>query len=194
MKSSLIKRILAPIPLLIMLCVIFLFSSQDGTSSGGLSSGLGRAICEIFFVVFKKGATADEITAAAEAFEPFLRKGAHVTEYFILNFTVFLPVTVYCTTERHILATESSAYALAKLKKGTYHSTSDSILSFPLRLIVTCLLSVALAAFDELHQYFVPGRDGRVLDVAIDSIGIALSAALIIIVYLLISRNRRKRI
>ncbi len=194
MKSSLIKRILAPIPLLIMLCVILRFSSQNGTSSGGLSQRISLAVCEIFYAFFKKGTAPEAIAEAAATFEPFLRKGAHVTEYFILNFTVFLPVMVYCTTERHILATESSAYALAKLKKGTYHSTSDSILSFPLRLIVTCLLSVALAAFDELHQYFVPGRDGRVLDVAIDSIGIAFSAALIIIVYLLISRNRRKRI
>lgn len=35
-------------------------------------------------------------------------------------------------------------------------------------------LAVAYAVFDEVHQGWVPGRDGRVLDVGIDAAGAAL--------------------
>ena len=36
------------------------------------------------------------------------------------------------------------------------------------------VLATAYAASDELHQLFVPGRDGRIIDVVIDSAGAAL--------------------
>jgi hypothetical protein len=34
-------------------------------------------------------------------------------------------------------------------------------------------LGIAYAASDELHQHFVPGRQGSVLDVLLDSVGVA---------------------
>jgi len=36
---------------------------------------------------------------------------------------------------------------------------------------------VAYAISDELHQHFVPGRSGTVLDVAIDAVGVVAGAA-----------------
>lgn len=39
-------------------------------------------------------------------------------------------------------------------------------------------LGVVYAATDELHQHFVPGRDGNLVDVAIDALGLAAGAAL----------------
>jgi VanZ family protein len=39
-------------------------------------------------------------------------------------------------------------------------------------------LGVAYAGTDELHQHFVPGRDGNVLDVGIDAIGVLLGVSL----------------
>lgn len=36
----------------------------------------------------------------------------------------------------------------------------------------SAVISVVYACTDELHQYFVPGRAGRIVDVCIDSIGI----------------------
>src|SRR5207237_2995487 len=41
------------------------------------------------------------------------------------------------------------------------------------------LLSAAYAALDEWHQTFTPGRGGRVSDVAIDLIGISVTALFI---------------
>ncbi len=37
------------------------------------------------------------------------------------------------------------------------------------------LFSVAYAASDEIHQYFVPGRYAKVRDVALDGLGAALA-------------------
>jgi len=39
-------------------------------------------------------------------------------------------------------------------------------------------LGIAYAASDELHQVFVPGRRGSVLDILIDSVGVAFGVAL----------------
>lgn len=39
-------------------------------------------------------------------------------------------------------------------------------------------LGVGYAATDELHQTFVPGRDGNAVDVAIDAVGVAAGVAL----------------
>jgi VanZ family protein len=42
------------------------------------------------------------------------------------------------------------------------------------------MLSVAYAFTDEIHQLFVPGRTGLLRDVGIDSIGMIISALLIV--------------
>jgi VanZ family protein len=55
--------------------------------------------------------------------------------------------------------------------------------------IVAASLATLYGASDELHQYFVPGRDADVLDVAADARGALVAAA---IAYL-IARMRRRR-
>ena len=40
------------------------------------------------------------------------------------------------------------------------------------------LLGIAYAASDELHQHFVPGREGVPLDVAIDGVGVVAGVVL----------------
>ena len=42
------------------------------------------------------------------------------------------------------------------------------------------MFSLAYAFTDEIHQLFVPGRTGRLRDVGIDSIGMIISALLIV--------------
>jgi VanZ family protein len=39
-------------------------------------------------------------------------------------------------------------------------------------------LAIAYAATDELHQHFVPGRTGSVVDVLIDSVGVVVGIVL----------------
>ena len=42
------------------------------------------------------------------------------------------------------------------------------------REVAALTLGIAYAASDELHQHFVPGRQGSVLDVLLDSVGVAV--------------------
>ncbi len=48
----------------------------------------------------------------------------------------------------------------------------------PARLIWALVLTVLYAASDEYHQTFVPGREGRLLDVGIDALGAMISLVL----------------
>ena len=58
------------------------------------------------------------------------------------------------------------------------HAAEFAVLGFLLlralgREPAALALGIAYAASDELHQYFVPGRQGSLLDVALDSVGVA---------------------
>ncbi|MEK9200859.1 MAG: VanZ family protein [Patescibacteria group bacterium] len=83
------------------------------------------------------------LRASAIAWQDFyIRKAAHIGEYFILSVLYF--------------------YALTK-------STS---FSRPKRLIYTLILAVIYAFTDEFHQTFVFDRTGKIIDVFIDTLGI----------------------
>ena len=87
------------------------------------------------------------LQASAIDWQDFLvKKAAHIVEYFILT----------------------SFYLLPFKKSGPFSSRPA--------VIVAALAAAVFAVLDETHQRFVPGREGRVRDVAIDSIGIFLAA------------------
>lgn len=77
--------------------------------------------------------------------EWFVRKGAHVGEYTILTFFLFRVVWLHLWR---------------KPAKGFF---------------LTGLFSLIYAVSDEVHQYFVPFRQGKSSDILIDCIGISLS-------------------
>lgn len=52
-------------------------------------------------------------------------------------------------------------------------------------------ISVIYAITDEIHQLFVPGRAGRMLDVLIDSSGALVGIILYILLFKLIDKKRR---
>lgn len=49
-------------------------------------------------------------------------------------------------------------------------------------VLVALLVSFVYAAFDEMHQYFVPGRSSSLFDFGIDSLGIIFAFLFIILV------------
>ena len=105
--------------LLVCFClVIFYFSNQDGARSGELSNNL------------------------------FIRKLAHISEYFILACLSFNFFVNYFTL------------------KTNKNYTKVLVISF-----FFCLL---YAISDEVHQTFIPYRSGTYKDVLIDSVGIFL--------------------
>ena len=48
-----------------------------------------------------------------------------------------------------------------------------------IHLLVALALTILYAASDEVHQLFVPWREGRVLDVVFDSLGATISLSLL---------------
>ncbi|MBI4009234.1 VanZ family protein [Candidatus Roizmanbacteria bacterium] len=55
-----------------------------------------------------------------------------------------------------------------------FYSISKSQLTIDKKLLVPIFLSIVYAISDELHQTFVPTREGKVRDVLIDTAGILL--------------------
>lgn len=110
----------------------------------------------IFFFSSMPGyAASRELTPA----EWIVRKGAHVSEFFILGILTFRLVW------RYFFRIPGIAFFLA----GS--------------------LALLFASLDELHQYFVPLRQARVTDIAIDAIGIGLALGIFFILRKISGKN-----
>ncbi|PWJ50075.1 VanZ family protein [Faecalicatena contorta] len=90
-----ILKPLSFLPAIIMVYVIFSFSSQSGVDSGNLSYIVSHKIVKIGNEVLQKNLEEWEIDEVAYRIEYPVRKAAHMTEYFILAVTVSLPFYVY---------------------------------------------------------------------------------------------------
>lgn len=60
------------------------------------------------------------------------------------------------------------------------------------RLLFSVLATMAYAAFDEMHQYFVPDRTSRLYDVAIDTVGGLIGAATFLLVLFIIAAKQKE--
>lgn len=72
-------------------------------------------------------------------------KSLHVIEYGILFFLVFFGVT------------------------------NNSKKKFPQKLLISLMITFLYACSDEIHQLFVPTREGHMRDVMIDSVGMGIA-------------------
>ena len=57
--------------------------------------------------------------------------------------------------------------------------------------VLPVLICLSYACTDEIHQLFVPGRSGKILDVGIDAIGFCVAAAVCNLIRLLRERSSR---
>ncbi|MBO4908184.1 MAG: VanZ family protein [Lachnospiraceae bacterium] len=142
--------------------VITRFSAQDADTSGSLSFEIAEGIAK-FFYSFSEHDASDVLTLAGY-FEHPLRKLAHLCEYGVLGLLFagsFLPV-------------------IGEVRENGGKGRS---------LYLTCIFTVfILAAFDEFHQYFVPGRYASVWDVLLDTFGSALFCY-----FLYLIKDRKKK-
>lgn len=83
-----------------------------------------------------------DLTSGGGLWDLILRKAAHITEYFILTFLLY------------------------RALEGSFN------LSFADLIFSSAFLSLLYAISDEIHQVFVPTRNGNVGDILIDSMGI----------------------
>lgn len=96
--KKLLRYLLKPLsflPAVLMMYVIFNFSAQDGSLSSQLSSSVTTDLVEFCGQVLEKDWDTQQILHYAERLEYYVRKAAHVTEYFLLAVSVSFPLYVY---------------------------------------------------------------------------------------------------
>ncbi len=155
-------RLLSFLPSLLLLYMIFGFSSQDAQASGSLSFEISLFIVRLFSPFLPVSSSEDILLQRAEMIHFFVRKAAHMTEYFLLALSLQLPL-----------------YTCLKQK-----------LSIKKRLLIGFLTTVCIATIDEFYQTTIPGRSGNFTDVCIDSIGALIATFFLLLLFYM--KNRKK--
>jgi len=157
-------KLISFVPTILLLLLIFGFSAQDGETSGSLSFEISMFLVKLVSPLLPVSTTEATLVEYAEQLHLYVRKTAHMPEYFLLALSLQLPL-----------------------------ATCLSRLSFwKTRIFIGFFCTVVFAALDEFHQTFVPGRSGNVLDVCIDSAG-ALAAAFCLYVIFLLRQKKLAR-
>ncbi|MBO4458409.1 MAG: VanZ family protein [Butyrivibrio sp.] len=82
-------------PAIMMMCLIFMLSSQEGTTSSQLSYKVGVKIFTFANEKLDKGWSQERIAELSTKYQYYVRKTAHFTEYFFLGVSVAFPLYVY---------------------------------------------------------------------------------------------------
>ena len=157
-------KLLSFIPSIVLLFLIFGFSAQDGESSGSLSFEISLFLVRLVSPLLPAAMSEEVLFERAEFIHYFVRKAAHMTEYFLLTLSLQLPLAAWLS---HRLTPK-------------------------LRIFLGFTATVLFAALDEFHQTFVPGRSGNFTDVCIDSTG-ALIASLCLLLFFSIYQKKLAR-
>ena len=152
--KQLIIKLLSFVPALLLLFLIFGFSAQDGEESGSLSFQISLFLVQLVSPLLPAAMSEKVLFERAELIHYFVRKAAHMTEYFLLALSLQLPLTAWLSHK----------------------------ISWKPRILTGFLLTAVFAALDEFHQSFVPGRSGNFTDVCIDSIG-AIAASICLFIF-----------
>lgn len=135
------KRIVLLILIILMMGIIFKFSSSNGEESTKHSMGLIGKTIGVIAEIFNPNITDEEKIILYKKYHIPVRKAAHISEYFVLCLFVSLFLSTYDLNYKYII-----------------------VYSFTFCFLYACS--------DEIHQLYVPGRSGNIIDVFVDSIGI----------------------
>lgn len=94
----LLRNTLKPLsflPAIIIMYMIFQFSAQDGGTSAELSYKVSHKIVVLADEYLDLSLSDSEISHYADKFHYYVRKTAHITEYFLLALTISFPLYVY---------------------------------------------------------------------------------------------------
>ncbi|MBR2765725.1 MAG: VanZ family protein [Blautia sp.] len=83
------------LPALVMMYLIYMFSAQPGEQSGALSYRISYEVVELKDRILDTGYDEYELAQQASEIHPYVRKAAHMTEYFLLAVAVSFPLYVY---------------------------------------------------------------------------------------------------
>ncbi len=140
---------------ILMMVVIFLFSSQNGEESGFLSDKVVAFILSLF----KRGFSSFEESVRKDLIDEYsflVRKLAHFSEYALLGFFF-----------------------------SSYLKTGESRRVFVPSLLFGFLYSIT----DEVHQFFLEGRNMSFFDVAVDTSGVLFGTLVSMLVFYMIGNK-----
>lgn len=146
---------IATIFLVILYAFIFSFSEQDGETSGGLSRMISEKCVELWNAIAHKNWSELMIKSFAEYFENPIRKLAHFCEYAVMGgllFWIWYPWIGFGNNDEN----NGGIRVWRKI---------------PLLARISVPWIFISAAFDEIHQLFVPDRYGCFGDVLLDTAG-----------------------
>ena len=176
-KKKIVVSSIATIFLIILYCVIFSFSEQDGETSSGVSSLISEKCVAFLKALSGKNWSQMMVEGMAVYFENPIRKLAHFCEYALMGILLFWIWYPWVGLRKHILMQNHKRKA-----------------KIPCLLKINILWVFISACFDEIHQVFIPGRDGNIWDVLLDTAGGAFGL-LICILWVLVKKgdtNERK--
>ena len=134
--------------------MIFKFSGSSGFNSTKQSRGITYNIIKI---LDGNKLNERELTKLTKRINPVIRKIAHFSIYMILA------IFTYMFIEELNIKSKSEKECLRK------------------KILYTCIFCIIYAIFDEIHQIYVPGRTGKVIDVVIDTLGAFMGIAIILL-------------
>lgn len=152
------------LPAVIMMCVIFYFSSKPANESKESSMTIASRVLNIYENITRVSVGDDKREETINTIDHIIRKCAHFTEYLILAIAISIPL---CIVHR------MTGYRLA---------------------LIAGLITALYAATDEFHQLYVPGRSGEIRDVLIDSSGALLGIVIFTLVSRIFHRKIDKGI
>jgi len=130
------RKIIKWVLLILWVSLIFYMSNQIGKDSSNASGFFVKELVKIVPI----------LKPYTSIISFFVRKVAHIVEYFILGILVYQLVDEYFIKDKRL---------------------------------VSILICIFLSCFDEIHQLFVPLRNGTIIDIFYDSLGFLLAIYLL---------------
>lgn len=187
-RSELFGRIYTVIAILLIIYLystIFQFSAMPAVQSTIQSTSVAQRLTEIIEALLAIDLPFNNSAVQLNELDGFVRKAAHFTEYALLGLLTYSISVCW----NHI---KNQGPIPSTLLRPASSSRKRPILSFFLGPIPTFLLTLALAAADEIHQTFVPGRSGSLRDVLLDSTGILAGILILKLLDGIYTRHRLK--
>ena len=154
------------LPAVVLMTIIFLFSSQPAEESSAESSRVVNLVLHGIEHIRGSAFSSEEFADLAEKIHTPIRKLAHMTEYAILAWTIFIP-TLFWNKEK-LWKIEEKEKSFIRQNFLLLHINKKVLGKIFLGSILIVML---YAGTDEFHQMFVEGRSGKVTDVLIDTCG-----------------------
>ncbi len=164
-KTSWILPAVFALLVLVVMILIYYFSSENGLQSTATSNGVTKWVVKIIKPDFDSMEKADKAAYFSQVAH-YVRKAAHFSEYFLLG--LFSSLLVFSVLELF---------------------GKKSILFF----LIPIAFSFLYAVFDEYHQRFVGGRAAQFTDVLIDTAGATFATAIVALIFRLVKRHKNDR-